>query len=149
MPDNSVDFSGYPQPEWNGPDSVEVALNLVIQAHDEESSSSAYNKLLYAVGNNHAGTYYPVALAVMPSLEAIVRGGKPWPQRTVLEALIDLFSSFEPEPGYDTFHGVSLAEALREHITTFKPCLASLAAGSDITAKSAQDLQKCLDEGKV
>lgn len=139
-----MEFDAYPQPDWNRPESVSAALESVLQTCDEESSSSAYNKLLYALGNNHAGTYFPVALAVLPHLGSILDDGKPWPQRTVLEALIDLFSSFEPDPAYDTFNGVSLSAQLRDRITALKPHLASLAT-EGITKKSAQDLLDCLN----
>jgi hypothetical protein len=144
MTSEFIDFSIYPQPEWNGPQSVSTALELVIQARDKESSNSAYDRLLYAVGNNHAGTYFPVILAVMPHLETILHRGEPWAQRTVLEALIDLFSSFVPE--HETFEGVSISPVLRERISALKPHLAPLATGNPITSKSAKDLLDCLDK---
>ena len=146
MPAELADLNEYPQPERNRHDSVSVALEKVIQAHDKQSSSSAYNMLLYAVGNNHAGTYFPVVLAVIPVLETILCDGKPWSQHTVLEALIDLYSSFQPDPAYATFHEVSLSAALRDRISALKPHLVSLATGNPITDKSAQDLLNCLDE---
>lgn len=146
MPDDLADSHAYPQPEWNGPDSVSAALGDVMQAHDEKSSSSAYNRLLYALGNNHAGTYFPVVLAVMPALEEILRSGKPWPQHTVLEALIDLLTSFQPDPAHDIFQGASLSSALRERIHALKPLLGSLTTDNPMTNKSAQDLLHCLDE---
>src|SRR4051812_49042417 len=146
MPAELVDCSAYPQPDWNGPESVSIALEHVVRARDAESSSFAYNRLLYALGNNHAGTYYPVVLAVMPYFEAILCRGEPWSQRTVLETLIDLCTSFMPDPGHETFQGVSLSTMLRERIIDLKPHLAPLATGNSVTTKSAQDLLDCLDE---
>ncbi len=146
MPDELENYHAYPQPEWNDPGSVSAALGDVTQAHDKKSSSSAYNRLLYALGNNHAGTYFPVVLAVMPVLEEILRSGKPWPQHTVLEALIDLLTSFQPDPAHGTFQGASLSAALRERILALKPLLGSLTTDNPMTNKSARDLLHCLDE---
>lgn len=146
MPDDLADYHAYPQPEWNGADSVSAAVGNVMQAHDEKSSSSAYNRLLHALGNNHAGTYFPVVLAAMPALEKILRSGKPWPQRTVLEALIDLLTSFQPDPAHGTLQGASLSAALRERILALKPLLGSLSTDNSMTNKSVQDLLHCLDD---
>lgn len=146
MPDELADYDAYPQPEWNGPGSVSAAMEDVMQAHDEQSSSSAYNRLLYAVGNNHAGSYFPVVLAVMPGLEEILRSGKSWPQHAVLEALIDLLTSFQPDPAHGIFQGASLSAALRERIRALKPLLGTLTTDNPMTNKSAHDLLHCLNE---
>jgi hypothetical protein len=146
MPADIVDFNAYPQPQWNDPDTVSVALAHGINAHNEESSWAAYDRLLYAVGNNHAGTYFPVVLAVFPSLEVILRDGTPWPRHTVLQVLIDLFSSFQPDPGHDVSQEASLLAAVRHRIVSLKPYLASLTVDNGITNKSAQELLNCLDE---
>jgi len=65
MPPN---YQAYPQPEWNSPTSIEVALSAMDEAATEAESWAAYNDLLFAVGNNHAGTFYPVAVVVIPEL---------------------------------------------------------------------------------
>lgn len=146
MPDEFQDYHAYPQPLWNGPGSVSAALQEVMRARDVESSGAAYNQLLHAMGNNHAGTYFPVVLAAMPALEKILRSGKPWPQHTVLEALIDLFSSFLPDPAHEYFQGASLRAALRERIRALKPLLEALGSDNPMTNKSTQDLLRCLEE---
>lgn len=139
-------LSEYPQPEWNAPDSISVALESVAQARDSESSSRAYNKLLYAIGNNHAGTYFPVVLAVMPAIELTLRNGEPWPQRTVLEVLLDLQSAFCPENTYKVFNGVPLAHAVKTHIFALRPSIELVAKGTSIAASSAQELLETLNK---
>jgi hypothetical protein len=136
----------YPQPGWNTPGSVQEALEAAFNASDKESSEAAYHRLLYAIGNNHAGTYYPVVLTMFEEFEAILHSGKPWPQRTVIEALIDLLLSFTPEPGHDVFRGRSLSEALRERIVGLRPYFIHIATGDDVAAASAVDVLKYLDE---
>jgi hypothetical protein len=146
MPKQPVDFSAYPQPEWNKPDSIAAALERVRQAHDDNSSRAACDDLLFAVGNSHAGSYYPVVLAVLPDLESILRIGKPWPQRTVLETLIDLYTSFDSQAGYETFDGVSVSATLRERIVSMKPSVVDVAEESGPASKSARELVECLEK---
>ena len=137
----------YPQPEWNSPDSVSMALEAVSNASDKESSQSAYNMLLFAVGNNHAGTYYPVVLTTFTDIEEILRSGETWPQRTVIEALIDLFISFVPASGQEVFRECSLSDVLRERIIGLKPDFAVIASGTDVAAASARDILKHMNKG--
>jgi uncharacterized phage infection (PIP) family protein YhgE len=136
----------YPQPEWNTPDSVSKALEAASNAIDKESSQSAYNKLLYAVGNNHAGTYYPVVLSIFTEIEAILRSGEMWPQHTVIEALIDLFISFVPAPGHKVFCERSLSEDLRQRVIGLKQYFAQIAEGTNVAATSAKDILRHINK---
>ena len=102
---HSEHWHNYAQPEWNTETSVADALSGVWEASDLDLSARACNKLIYAVGNNHAGTYYPVLVEVTPFMdERFFRSGQPWSVRTVLSILIDLLASFEPAPGCETFN---------------------------------------------
>ncbi len=141
-----TDFAVYPQPEWNGPHSLSIALTSVAHVCDKESSSRAYNALLYAIGNNHAGTYYPVVLAIIPRIDEILLAGKAWPQHTVLEVLIDLCSCFQPELGYETFEGKPLSAVLQERVLSLRAHIELVANGTGIAANSARDLLDCFNE---
>jgi hypothetical protein len=77
------------------------ALDMVALVDSEEAFHSAYDTLLSALGNNHAGTYSRRAVSALPELSRLLTAGAPWARRTVIEALIDLCSSFEPEPGLE------------------------------------------------
>ena len=81
-----LDLSHFPQPESNDSGSVEAALDGLRDAEDESAASEAYDAFLWAVGNNHAGTFYPVILGVLPEIEQILRNGKAWAQRAAMEA---------------------------------------------------------------
>ena len=97
----AVPWLSFPQPEWNSPDDVPSALRLVASAASERESHAAYDDYLYAVGNNHSGSYYPVVVPTIPFLgEVLVEGGE-WAKWTAVQALIDLTASFEPERGYE------------------------------------------------
>ena len=84
------DLTTFSHPEWNDARSLSAAFDSILTANNEESSLNAYHRLLYAVGNDHAGTYYSVALGILPIIERILRDGSPWSQHTVLEVLIEL-----------------------------------------------------------
>lgn len=136
----------YPQPDWNNADSVSLALEAVLNANDEKSSQAAYNKLLYSVGNNHAGTYYPVVLAIFSDIEKILGSGENWPQHTIIEVLIDLFTSFMPAPGQEMFNELPVSTQLRDHIIGLKGSVSMTATGTGKAAISAQDLLRHLNE---
>jgi hypothetical protein len=93
------DLTAFSQPEWSDARSLSVAFHAILSANDEESSLNAYHRLLYAVGKDHAGTYYSVALGILPIVERILRDGGPWSQNAVLEVLIEWCGPFKPDPG--------------------------------------------------
>lgn len=139
-------FGQFPQPESNDPHAVETALLSLRAAYDESSSKEAYDAFLWAVGNNHAGTYYPVVLAVLPEIEQILVSGAAWAQRAAMEALIDLGGSFVPEVGHENHLGASVQQTLQAFIQAMRDHIALLANGSDARAASASDLLELIDD---
>ena len=118
---------------------------------DAATCSSAYNALMYSVGNNHAGTYYPVLLAAMPFLEQAAMEGSLWPQRAALSALDDLFASFHPEPGYEqaSLNGADSQEiepVLRRRVRALRDSLERIAQGESPNASIAESLVDLLNE---
>jgi hypothetical protein len=144
-----LDLSHFPQPETNDPGSVEAALEALWTADDESTAVEAYDAFLWAIGNNHAGTFYPVVLAVLPEIEQILMNGGSWAQRATIEALIDLGGSFVPEQGHETYLGGSVQETLRAFIHSMRDHLVPLAVGDDARAKSALDLIELIDDQAV
>jgi len=144
-----LNIDSFPQPDSNGAGGVERALQALRDAHDEQTAVDACDAFLWAVGNNHAGTYYPVVLGVLPALEQILVSGQAWAQRSVLEALIDLGGTFIPEPGHETRRGVSVREALRHFIHAQRHRIAELATGDDARARSAADLLELIDDQAI
>src|ERR1700761_554422 len=122
-------LSGFSQPEWNDAQSVSGAFDAILRADSEKSSEAAYHRLLYALGNNHAGTYYSIALGILPVIDRILHYGPPWSRRSVLEVLIELCGSFEPAEGQDSYHGESLAGLINKSVSGFAPTLNSLVLG--------------------
>jgi hypothetical protein len=141
-----LDLSHFPQPESNDSGSVEAALDGLRDAEDESAASEAYDAFLWAVGNNHAGTFYPVILGVLPEIEQILRNGKAWAQRAAMESLIDLGGSFVPEEGYENYLGAPVQQALNAFIHSMRQHVEPLANGNDARAKSAIDLLELIDD---
>ena len=147
----AIHWSEYAQPEWNNSRSVPDALAQLIGAADAESGSFAYDSFLFAVGNNHAGTYYPVLIAAMPFVEEVAVRGPRWPQRSALSVLNDLFGSFHPEPGYEKALlpdiGLQEIETLfRQRVRAFGSSLADIAGGQKPNSQVARDLLDLLTE---
>jgi len=134
------DLGKFPQPEWNDSGSVVAALDALRNARDEPTAHEAYDEFLFAVGNNHAGTFYPVVLGVLPELEQILLHGNAWAQRATMESLIDLGGTFVPEPGYESYLGASVQETLHAFIQSLRRHVEPLTSGSDARARSAADL---------
>ncbi len=101
------------QPPSNAKGEVADALRALAAA-SPETGHAAYTRLLYALGNNHAGTYYPVVLAAVPFLGAILRDGGPTARLGALDVLIDLVGSFAPEPGFEVVSSSAGRRPLKE-----------------------------------
>lgn len=124
-------LSAYVMPEWSSPQEVEHALAEIHACSDESSSTAAYHRVLYAVGNDHAGIYYPVAVPVVRRLSEVLRKSNIWGRRAALEALVDLSYSFEPLPEHAAMSlpdgsSVDTEAALREAVSSLRTELSLL-----------------------
>ena len=99
--------------EWDkGEDEVRRALSAVSEAHNRKSSEAARNAMLYAVSNNHAGSYVPAVLLAAPTLVRLLASPNAWARRTTLNVLLDLVGSFRPEPGLEDLEPQLLRQLL-------------------------------------
>jgi hypothetical protein len=137
---NLSELTAFEQPPWNDAQSVASAFASIQEARDEASSLAAYHRLLYAVGNDHAGTYYSVVLGTLPAIEGVLSAGHPWSQHAALEVLLELCGTFEPEPGQEFYDGVPLPVLLRLRSLKLAPLVRALATGENPTAESAKRL---------
>lgn len=97
---DDLPWAEYAQPAGNTALTVPAALRALADAQDNDRLGS-YHRFLYALGNNHAGTYFPVVLPALPFLGEILHGS-PVARLRALDVLIDLIGSFIPEPGHET-----------------------------------------------
>lgn len=127
-------------------DCVTAALAMCEAAQDLESSTRAYEALLSAVGNNHAGTYNSSALRLAEAIGPFLGSAGPWSQRAVLEALIDLYGSFEPEPDVQGLPDSQASSMFRLSIACLKPSIVAIAASGGAPSASAQELLELIHE---
>lgn len=95
-----VCWDQYAQPAWNAAGEIEASL-LALANDGDPDRSRAYHRVLYALGNDHAGTYFPVVLPTLPFLGQILREPALIARLRALDVLIDIVGSFEPEPGHE------------------------------------------------
>lgn len=135
----------FAQPQWNGPETVARMLRRIVLEPDAFSrETDANNEALYAFGNNHAGTYYPVLLPAMPVLQSLVRSGAPVQQRVALCVLDDLYASFHPESGFEIAmidgEAVQVESMFRTSVRALRPALEEIAAGGGPNARLGREL---------
>jgi hypothetical protein len=99
---DQVDWDGLAQPPTNVRGAVPASLRVLAVVASQSDAEDAYHRVLFAFGNNHSGTYYPVAVSAVPFLGDVLRDGASEARETTLEILIELVGSFEPEIGYET-----------------------------------------------
>jgi hypothetical protein len=87
-------------PPWSSDSEAEIAVRALATA-SKRTAQAAYIRVLLAFGNEHANTYWPAVLAVVPALGEILRGGAEVPIVRTLHVLIDVIFSFRPEPGFE------------------------------------------------
>jgi hypothetical protein len=88
----SVNWAAYSMPpsaQWYHPDVVPAAFELLTTASSEEEGRDAYNSMLFAVGNNHAGCLYPAAVPATPLIVRVAREHEGWQRWAALEILIE------------------------------------------------------------
>lgn len=146
-----IRWDDFAQPSGNEADALPSALRA-LAATTERGDFSAYHRLLCAIGNNHAGTYFPVALPAIPVLIDIL-GCAPLADRLqTLEVLADLLGSFGPEPGFEqvvTPQGQGalrqlIKEAACDRVADIERCRAKAETAEE--AKFAEEVLSLLQE---
>ncbi len=111
------DLDRLTRPPWTAPGEVAAALRALADPSDLDRQGP-YHRVLYALGNDHAGTYFPVAVPAVAALGETLRSGSPIARLRALDVLLDLVGSFCPEPCYAEIETVvgprPLNEVLRE-----------------------------------
>jgi hypothetical protein len=148
----SINWATIPGPKYYHPADVESAIQSVVEAPVQERDPGA--ALRYAVGNDHAGTLYPAAVAATKRLLDVIQNRPGAPRRAALIVLIDWWGTFRPEPGYETFPDstgatVELLPAIVNEIVAAEPLLASIPGSDPIARKPALQLLQCIKEGWV
>jgi len=146
-----IELSQRQRPANGQPGDVAAALKALAFAASEEAAQAAYHRMLYAVGNDHRGSYFPIVLDAVPFFGEILESGTRRSRARTLDVLVDLVGSFGPDPDVVTQDGLrpeDLPVVLRARVEVLRPTLDRLTAdvlAPDVQAL-AQDLLDCLAE---
>jgi len=155
----SVRWASLPQPAWNRPTTVPDAIRHLANPSSQDDARRAYHKFLYAVGNNHAGTYYPVVLDTLPFLHEILGSSDALARETVLDILVDLSGALEPALGHETVTSesgasVDIRQLLSQRLTQFAVLVESLVAQAPADSPARRlgeevlEALQCNDDGE-
>jgi hypothetical protein len=112
----------------------------------------AASSIRAAVGNDHAATLYPAAVAATGRLFEVIQAGPGRPREAALHVLLDWWGMFQPEPGYETFtepsgRTVELLPAISQAGRTAQALLTAIVADDPSARKLARELIKRIDAG--
>jgi hypothetical protein len=99
-----VDWAAFPWPEpasYHRP-RILAALRAVVEPRRKDWSDPV-TIVEYTVGNGHAGTVYPAALAMTGQLLAVAESYPGEPRRRALRVLADWWGGYLAEPGLESF----------------------------------------------
>ncbi len=155
---DDVPWAEYAQPAGNTGLTVPSALRALADAFAGTDASAPdrwgpCHRFLYALGNNHAGTYFPVILPALPFLGELLRG-PPVARGRALDVLIDLIGSFIPEPGHETVATADgprpLAALVHDAVTPFTGDLERLLGtpASEEEGRLAREVLELLQDGE-
>lgn len=100
----SIDWEQYVGPESYKPNRLINALINLKNYDDGTVKNGLVNEVLFSVGNNHAGTYYPAILDAIPLLiELAEKSDKKLVRNSSVAVLNDVYY-FEPELGTYSSH---------------------------------------------
>jgi len=151
---DSIPWASLAQPAGNDASTVPNVIRALAAAASTEDAQRAYNDFLYAVGSNHAGTYFPVVLHALPFLAEILRSGQPLAREAILDVLIDLVGSFEPDAAHEVITTESgapafLSQLVFQCISDFVDVVQSMASHTsehDRAHRLANELLELLSE---
>ncbi len=140
---NGVDWSKYEGVPDYRPQKVVDTFHRLIDLGDQPPpegqsyGSGVVHAVTSAIGNDHAGTFYPAILDAAPILVEIANHGSRWSSRAALCILDNLCASFWPEVGEYRDHSLEeVSEAFLEVLKKFRSTLRNM---DDIVAVRLQD----------
>ncbi|WP_196158656.1 hypothetical protein [Reinekea sp. G2M2-21] len=116
----SVDWSSFTGPPTYDAESVPSALYSLIELDDSSKAEEVGNGLMNALGNNHAGVYYPVLLKALDFIIAIANRTNSKACKICALAVINDFYYFEPDvEGYGACTAEELKKAVLEKLAPY------------------------------
>ncbi|XVU28788.1 hypothetical protein ACQPZJ_17535 [Actinoplanes sp. CA-054009] len=97
MTETGVNWAAYAMPpseQWYRPEEIPAAFRSLLSVSSQAEASAACHRMLFAVGNNHAGLLYPAAVPATSLLTRIVQEQPGWIRWAALEILTE-FVAFD------------------------------------------------------
>ena len=118
---NRINWKQFNGPEYYRPDEIITSLTNLVNLRSEDEKWNIYSDVLSAIGNDHAGTYYPVIIDILPLIIGLLKSSRHEPVRNcILEILSDWYYSFGPELGtFTTSNEKDLEDFVRGNIKQF------------------------------
>ncbi|MFC5822192.1 hypothetical protein [Nonomuraea harbinensis] len=101
MSSQTVDWAAIPGPRGYQPETVAEAIATLLRSTCNDLDQG--HGIRSAVGNDHAGTLYPAAVAGTDVLLEIITEHPGPPRQTALCVLLDWWGCFQPEPGFESY----------------------------------------------
>ena len=113
-----VDWSSFNGPSMYDAKAVPLALYSLIDLDNSSKAEAVGNMLISALGNNHAGVYYPVVLKALDYIIAVANCGSNDISKICALAVLNDLYYFEPEvEGFSTCAADELKEAVLEKLS--------------------------------
>ena len=147
----SVDWGKFKGIEYYEPNDVAPALIALVNLDDDNCNEDIYNQVLFAIGNNHGGTYYSaIQEALRFILITAIDGNSEVSRNCALEMVTDIYCAFGPELTQETFHLYDkLKSNVKKEVEELYPKLmelASLKSESQRNRKLALDLIGAIED---
>lgn len=93
-----VDWSQYRGPEYYEPEAVAPVLLSLMNLEYSSEASGVGDRILFAIGNDHADTYYPAILSALDIIIAIKQEAECSVRALCAGEILDYMSCFESGP---------------------------------------------------
>lgn len=131
---NQVDWSQYSGIDFYEPKDVAKSLIDLALLTDEKHVEKVANNILYTIGNNHAGTYYPAIIdAIDFIIYAALNTEHSVSSRCALAILDDIYGSFCADiSNYSGCTSTELEALVNQKIEALLPFLQSIPEQKDL-----------------
>jgi len=117
---SNVDWAGFNGPSMYDANAVPSALHSLLELDDSNKSEEVGNNLISALGNNHAGVYYPVALNAFDYIIQIANSTESKTCRMCALAVLNDFYYFEPDvEGYSECTAEELKKIIKRKLLPY------------------------------
>src|SRR5437870_4906196 len=94
---DQIESSRRQRPPDGRPGEIAASLRALAFATSDDAAQNAYHRVLFAIGNDHGGSYFPIVLDAVPFLGEILEFGTRRSRARTLDVLIELVGSFGPD----------------------------------------------------